>query len=191
MGDSRVTLQDIVITHELLQRPGRPAHPHVEKLALAEIAQTTPHGLDAILQALCRAGLKLCAGGSCGINLLEGSGDSRHFRWAIIEGAFAPYKGGTGPFDHSPCGFVREQNTAQLLSHSARYFEWMQGIDIPIVESLIVPLRRDKDEFIGTFWVVSHEEQRRFDAEDLRIMSLLSKHATAALKLHESLYKVG
>jgi len=191
MGDSRVTLQDIVITHELLQRSGRPANPHVEKLALEEIAQMTPQGRDAILQSLCRVGLRLCAGGSCGINLLEGSGESRHFRWAVIEGVFAPYKGGTGPFDHSPCGFVRAQNSPQLLSNSARYFEWMQGIDIPVVESLILPLYKNKDEVIGTIWVVSHDAQRQFDAEDLRIMSLLSNHAAAALKLHESLYKVG
>lgn len=191
MGDSRATLQDIVITHELLQRPGRAAHPHVEKLALEEIAQTTPHGRDAILHALCRLGLRLCAGGSCGINLLEGSGDDARFRWMIIEGAFAPYKGGTGPVDDSPCGYVREQNAPQLLANSARYFAWMQGIDIPVVESLIVPLYRDKDEVIGTIWVISHEEQRRFDPEDLRIMSLLSKHAMAALKLHEYLYQAG
>lgn len=191
MDDSRITLQDIVITHELLQRPGRAVNPHVEKLALEEIAQTTPHGRDAILHALCRMGLRLCAGGSCGINLLEGSGEDARFRWTIIEGAFAPYKGGTGPVDDSPCGYVREQNAPQLLANSARYFAWMRGLDIPVVESLIVPLYRDKDEIIGTIWVVSHEAQRRFDQEDLRIMSLLSKHATAALKLHESLYRAG
>lgn len=188
MGEP-VTLQDIVITHELLRRSGRPAHPHAEKIALEEIAQTTPHGRDAILHALCRVGLQLCAGGSCGINLLEGEGENRHFRWAIVEGAFAPYQGGTGPVDHSPCGYVRLQKSAQLLRNSARYFEWMQGIDIPVAESLILPLHRDKDDILGTIWVVSHDEQRRFDCEDLRVLTLLSSHATAALKLHESLYQ--
>ncbi|GAB3552770.1 hypothetical protein GCM10027343_38750 [Noviherbaspirillum agri] len=191
MADFRGMLQDIVITHELLRRPSRPANPHVEKLALDEIAQQTPHGRDAILHALCRLGLRLCDGGSCGINLLENSREGGHFRWVIIEGAFAPYKGGTGPVDDSPCGYVRDQNAPQLLANTARYVEWMQEIEIPVVESLIVPLCREKDEVIGTIWVVSHEEQRRFDSEDLRILSLLSNHATAALKLHESLYTLG
>lgn len=189
MGEARATLQDIVITHELLRRDGRPSHPSAEKLALEEIAATTPHGRDAILRALCRIGLRLCAAGSCGINLLEGGGEDRHFRWAVIEGVFAPYQNGTGPVDHSPCGYVRQQRSAQLLCNSARYFEWMQGIDIPVVESLILPLHRDKDDIIGTIWVVAHDEERRFDLEDLRVLTLLSSHATAALKLHESLYQ--
>lgn len=191
MCEARVPLQDVVITHELVQRPARPANAQVEKHALQEIAASTPHGRDAILHALCRVGLRLCDGGSSGINLLEGSGEHSHFRWLIIEGVFSPYQGGTGPADHSPCAYVREQKAPQLLYKSARYFEWMQAIDIPVTESLIVPLYRGKDEIIGTMWVVSHDERRHFDGEDLRILSILSNHAAAAIKLHESLYQAG
>lgn len=189
MKETRVTLQDIVITWELLERTGRPENPEVEMVALEEIAAATALGRDAILRALCRTGLQMCNGGSSGINLLEGSGDARCFRWVVVEGLFAPYEGGTAPADHSPCGYVCERKSAQLLSNSARYFEWMQSVEIPVLESLIVPLHRNKDEIIGTIWVVSHDEHRRFDREDLRIMTLLGSHAMAALKVHESMYQ--
>ena len=33
---------------------------------------------------------------------------------------------------------------------------------------------------LGTIWVVSHDETKRFDAEDLRVMTSLSKFAAAA-----------
>ena len=35
-------------------------------------------------------------------------------------------------------------------------------------------------EALGTIWVVSHDETKRFDAEDLRVMTSLSKFASAA-----------
>jgi len=189
MEQKRIALQEVVITYELLQRTARPANPLAEKTALEAIAATTPDGRDAILHALCRVGLELCKAGSCGINLLEGVGENRVFRWAVIEGVFAPHQGGTGPADHSPCGYVYERKSAQLLCRSARYFEWMQAVDIPVHESLIVPLHLNKDDIIGTIWAVSHDDAHRFDREDLRILTLLSSHAIAALKVHESMYQ--
>lgn len=189
MNRTAATLQDIVITYELLRRTARPENPHAEKLALEEIAAATTNGHDAILHALCRTGLRLCEAGSCGINLLEGSGDTAQFRWVVVEGTFAAHQGGTAPADHSPCGYVRERQSAQLLSNSARYFEWMQAVDIPVFESLIVPLHRNKEEVIGTIWLVSHDERRHFDREDLRILTFLGTHAIAAIKVHEAMYQ--
>lgn len=186
---SDITLQDVVITHELTQRAARPADPLAERRALEVIAAVTPQGSGAILHALCRLGLRLCEGGSCGINLLEASGEHRQFRWAVIEGLLHPYQGSTAPADHSPCGYVRERGSPQLLSDSARYFEWMQAVDIRAVESLIVPLYREKHEVIGTMWLVSHDDRSRFDSEDLRVLTLLGSHATAAMRLHESMYQ--
>lgn len=191
MKAKSVTLQDIVITWELLDRTGRPENPEAEKVALEEIAKATPLGQDAILRALCRTGLRMCHAGSSGINLLEESDGERLFRWTVVEGMLAPSEGGTAPASHSPCGYVYERKSAQLLSNSARYFEWMQSVDIPVFESLIVPLHRNRDEIIGTIWVVSHEEHRHFDREDLRVMTLLGSHAMAALRVHEEMYQPG
>lgn len=188
MKQTQVKLQDVVITEELAHRGSRPADPAIERFALAEIAKATQHGRDAILHALCVAGLRLYPRGTCGINLLEEKADGNVFRWIVVEGALAQSQGGTAPADHSPCGYVCERRSAQLLNNSARYFEWMQGGDIPVWESLIVPLLRTPREAIGTIWIVSHDEQHRFDLEDLRTLTVLSGHASAALDLHETLY---
>jgi PAS domain S-box-containing protein len=37
-------------------------------------------------------------------------------------------------------------------------------------------------EAVGTIWVISHDESRRFDAEDLRVMTNLGTFAAAAYK---------
>ena len=37
-----------------------------------------------------------------------------------------------------------------------------------------------RGQALGTIWVVSHDETKRFDAEDLRVMTSLSKFASAA-----------
>ncbi len=189
MENIQARLQDVVITPELLRRADRPAKSFAGTLALEEIAAMTPQGSEAILQALCRICVQLCDCGSSGVNLLEKGEDGGHFRWIVIEGTLKPYQGYIAPGDHSPCGFVCEQKSPQLLSHSARYFEWIQAVDLPIVESLIAPLYRDKDEIIGTMWLVSHDEDRRFDREDLRVLTMLGSHAAAALKLYESMYQ--
>lgn len=188
MKETQVKLQDVVITEELGRRGDRAADPSIERFALAAIAAVTQHGPDAILHALCAAGLRLYPGGSCGINLLEKEAGDGVFRWMAIEGALAQHQGGTAPADHSPCGYVCRRGSAQLLSNSARYFEWMRNSNIPVWESLIIPLFRTQQEAIGTIWIVSHDEQHRFDRQDLHTLTMLSGHASAALALHETMY---
>lgn len=190
MEDAPVTLRDVVITHELLSRPAPRAADLAEKEALAAIATATAAGPDAILRALCQTGLRVCRAGSCGVNVLEGESEAAQFRWLVIEGELAPYQNGTAPADHSPCGYVKERNSAQLLRDAARYFTWMEGV-IQVREALIVPLHRDKGEMFGTMWVVSHDEERCFNKEDLRLLTLLSSHAASALKLFAAAYRTG
>jgi GAF domain-containing protein len=45
----------------------------------------------------------------------------------------------------------------------------------------LIPLYVD-GEAVGTIWVISHDENRRFDAEDLRVMTNLGNFAGAAYK---------
>ncbi|MCS3928931.1 GAF domain-containing protein [Bradyrhizobium elkanii] len=53
-------------------------------------------------------------------------------------------------------------------------------------EGLLIPLYVD-GEAVGTIWVISHDESRRFDAEDLRVMTNLGNFAEAAYKTLQSL----
>ena len=54
--------------------------------------------------------------------------------------------------------------------------------DPPVVEALLLPFSLN-GKTIGTIWVVAHDERRKFDAEDERIVTTLAKFASAAWQL--------
>jgi PAS domain-containing protein len=53
-------------------------------------------------------------------------------------------------------------------------------------EGLLIPFYI-KGEAVGTIWVVAHDTSRRFDAEDLRVMTSLGTFAAAAYQTLSSL----
>ncbi|TFV90140.1 GAF domain-containing protein [Oxalobacteraceae bacterium OM1] len=183
--DRRTThLHDIVITQELILRTGRQANADAERLGSLEISKQASFGRQAILQAFCNLALTLCEAGSSGVSLLQADADGEYFSWEYLAGRFAPYTGGRAPRHHSPCGHCLERGSAQLYSHPDKFFEWLAEPNIPVVEGLVLPLYKQNGIPYGTIWIMSHDEARTFDREDLRIMSVLGSHMSAALRLH-------
>jgi two-component sensor histidine kinase len=82
----------------------------------------------------------------------------------------------------SPSGTVIDRNAAQLMAYPERYYAYGPGIDRPIAEALLIPLHF-RGEPVGTVWVLSHDERRRFDNEDRRLLTSLSRAAAAAYQL--------
>lgn len=68
----------------------------------------------------------------------------------------------------------------------ARTFHYFQGIDPEIIEGLVVPLYGTGMTPLGALWILSHDEERQFDAEDARIMQQLAVQLVLALKLGQS-----
>ena len=85
----------------------------------------------------------------------------------------------------SPCGTVVERNSIHLFSHLARHFKYFAEVKPSIVEALLVPFSFGKSR--GTIWVVTHDDKRRFDAEDARLIDDLGKFAAAAHRIRSSL----
>ena len=54
--------------------------------------------------------------------------------------------------------------------------------DPPVVEALLLPFSV-AGKTVGTIWVVAHDERRKFDAEDERMVTTLAKFASAAWQL--------
>jgi transcriptional regulator with GAF, ATPase, and Fis domain len=54
--------------------------------------------------------------------------------------------------------------------------------DPPVVEALLLPFSLH-GKTVGTIWVVAHDERRKFDREDERIVTTLAKFASAAWQL--------
>ena len=55
-------------------------------------------------------------------------------------------------------------------------------IEPPIVEALLIPFHVE-DQPVGTVWVVTHTDDRKFDQQDERIIKTLANFAAAGWQL--------
>lgn len=134
----------------------------------------TPKG---VLQKLAETALTLCRAHSAGISLLDE--DQKRFYWPAIAGQWAAHLGGGTPRDFGPCGTVLDRNVALLFSHPERDFPYFGEVNPHLEEGLLIPFYL-KGQAVGTIWVVSRDENHRFDAEDLRVMTNLGTFAATA-----------
>ncbi|MGD0023907.1 MAG: PAS domain S-box protein [Xanthobacteraceae bacterium] len=183
IGASRVPLEHVIITAELGRRPSRSPDYEGESRALAmlmEVMADRP-GADSILQKLVETALELCRAHSAGISILEKENEREVFRWRAVAGPWSIYRGEAVPRE-SPCGTVLDRNSALLMRYPERHYTYAQNITLPIAEALLIPLHVG-GEPVGTIWIISHDETRRFDAEDHRLMTSLGRFAANAYQL--------
>jgi PAS domain S-box-containing protein len=180
-------LSSMVSTDELNRRPSRPADFVAENQALIALAQTLATAPETVLQKLADTALILCRAHSAGLSLLEEPDQKRRFHWRAIAGEWASHRGGGTPREFGPCGTVLDRNTAMLCSHPERDFPYFGEVTPLLEEALLIPFYV-KEEAIGTIWVVSHDQNRRFDKEDLRLMTNLGTFAAAAYQTTLSLH---
>jgi hypothetical protein len=121
----------------------------------------------------------LCRAGSAGISILEPGGESGVFRWHAIAGVFAPNLGGTMPRQASPCGTVIDRDATLLFACPERHFPYPFVIDPPLAEALLVPFHA-AGKPVGTVWAIPHTPEKKFDAEDARLLTSLSRFDAAA-----------
>jgi PAS domain S-box-containing protein len=168
-----------ISTAELSRRPSRPPDHESENRALLALAKELAVAPDVILQKLAETALSLCRAHSAGLSLLEDGDRKRNFHWRAVAGVWAPHKGGGTPRDFGPCGTVLDRNVPLLFSHPERDFPYFGEVTPLLEDALLVPFYI-RGEAVGTIWVVSHDEKRRFDAEDLRVLTNLATFAAAA-----------
>jgi signal transduction histidine kinase len=144
---------------------------------LAGELATNPRNM---LQKLVEMAADLCDAHTAGISLLDGD----VFRWEAVAGVFAAARGGTMPRAESPCGICIEQDTTQLMHLADRCFPALYA-EPRFVEALLIPFHH-RGSPIGTVWVVSHTEDRKFDAEDERVVGVLAQFASSAWQLWRS-----
>ena len=179
MAEDIPRLQSILSTAELNRRPSRPPDHAAESRALIALAQEMAASPAGILQKLADTALVLCHAHSAGLSLLEESDQKSNFHWRAVAGQWAPHLHGGTPRNFGPCGTVLDRNTALLCSHPERDFPYFGEVTPLLEEGLLVPFYI-KGEAVGTIWIVAHDSSRRFDAEDLRVMTSLSTFAAAA-----------
>ena len=179
-ADVPVSLESVLSTGEFALRPSRPPNHIAENRALLALAQHMADSPRTVLQKLAEIGLELCWAGSAGVSLVsEESGD---FFWPAVAGAWKPHIGGGTPRNFGPCGVVLDRNAMQLFTHPEWYYPYLVPISPPIAEALLAPFYV-QGKAVGTVWIVAHDEARKFDAEDLRLIESLGRFAAAAYPL--------
>ncbi|HEX3656053.1 MAG TPA: ATP-binding protein [Pirellulales bacterium] len=176
-------LDDILITEELSRRIPRQPDYRAENEAFQALARQMWNEPEALLKALTHTALRLCRAGTAGVSLLEQTSSGEElFRWVALAGACAAYEGGSSPRDLSPSGICLQRKAPQLYSYPARLLTYLSHIQPPVVEGLVIPFGIEKP-ILGAIWINSHDEQRKFDSEDVRVMTGLAELAAAALHL--------
>jgi PAS domain S-box-containing protein len=174
-----IELVSAMRTTELNRRPSRGPDYEAENSAFIELAETLASAPQDILQVLVERALSLCEAHSAGVSLLEDADQHKRFHWRAIAGRWSDFVGGGTPREFGPCGTVLDLSEPLLFSHPERDFPYIGEATPPIEDSLLVPFYV-RGQALGTIWVVSHDNTKRFDAEDLRVMTNLSKFAAAA-----------
>ncbi|MCC3409337.1 MAG: PAS domain S-box protein [Microcoleus sp. PH2017_10_PVI_O_A] len=180
----QTNLSDIPIAaQELSRRTPRSRDLQSENRALQILARqlaTEPHALLKTLAAIAR---DLCGAGSVGVCLLaENAGSEQIYRWEALAGAWeAAEHTNTAPTLRLS-GTNLDWQTPQLYLHPEQYFPDLQQLKMPIAEALVLPVQAENQP-LGAIWIVSHDRDRQFDAEDLRIGLALADFAAAAVQI--------
>ena len=175
------TLAEVDIRSQLSSRPPRLPEPDGLDRALAALAQEMTENPRSMLQRLVETALQLCRADTAGLSLLEGD----VFRWEAVAGVFASYRDGTMPRAASPCGVCIDQNVTQLMHLPDRLFPALRA-EPRFVEALLIPFQV-RGRPVGTVWVVSHSDARKFDREDERVVRTLAQFAAAGWQLWNAL----
>lgn len=182
-----VPLEAVLTTVELGRRPSRDPDYEAENRALVSLMKEMATSPRSVLEKLVEATLILCRAHSAGVSLLEENEGRTIFRWHAVAGQWSRYIGGTMWREDSPCGTVLDRNASLLFSHPEQHFPFPLSVTPDAVEALLVPFHSGSDEPIGTIWVIAHDQSRRFDAEDRRVMESLGKLASTAYQMVSSL----
>lgn len=183
-NDILVPLESILCTEELNRRPSRPPDYETENRALVALAHVLADSPRTILQKLADTVLHVFGADSAGLSLL--TKDGKNFHWAAIAGAWKPHLGGGTPRDFGPCGDVLDRNAPQLFAHWERRYPYLLSATPLAEEGLLVPFYV-RGKAVGTIWAITHNTERKFDAEDLRQLESLSRFASAAYQTVEYL----
>jgi PAS domain S-box-containing protein len=183
IADDAASLESILCTEEVLNRPWRQPDYEKENSALVALVSALADSPRTILQTLADKVRELLHADSAGLSLL--TKDEKRFYWAAIAGAWRPHIGGGTPRDFGPCGDVLDRNIPMLFTHWERRYPYLK-MAIPLAEEgLLVPFYVDR-KAVGTIWAIAHSNRHKFDAEDLRLLESMGRFASAAYQAAES-----
>ncbi|PWT92254.1 MAG: hypothetical protein C5B54_03820 [Acidobacteria bacterium] len=173
------SLESILCTEELQHRPWRSHDYARETRALTKLAHALAESPQTILQTLAETILDTTRADSAGLALLRKEDEGKTFYWPAVAGAWKMYIGRITPRDFSPSGDVLDRNIPLLFKHLQLRYTHFAAIKEAPAEALFVPFFIN-GKAVGTVWAVIHNEERKFDAEDERLLVSLGRVASLA-----------
>ena len=183
--EGAVDLDSVLFTDRLATRNARAPDPAAENVALTALAEELAKPGGCIFSQLVNGALELCGAHTAGLSILESGPDGVGYRWNAVAGTLAAHQGGFLPRDESPCKVVMERNATQLMVRPDRHFPALRAVRPRLFESLLVPFRM-LGQPVGTLWILAHDHDTHFDAEDARVMASMAAFASAAYVLRSS-----
>jgi hypothetical protein len=172
LTDLSHSLTAVLTTYELASRCSRAPEYECVNDAYSTLLTSGLYTPEAVLQKFAELLLDLCNAHSAGVSILEEENGRELFRWHAIAGVYASYRWGSMPRYASPCGVVLNTEAVQVFIYPERHFPYTIPLNPPICEALLSPFPFN-GKVIGTVWVIAHDENRKFDQEDLRRMQSL------------------
>jgi len=84
------------------------------------------------------------------------------------------------------CGDVLDRNVPMLFTHWERRYPYLSSAMPLAEEGLLVPFYVN-GKAVGTIWTIAHRNDRKFDAEDLRLLESMGRFASAAYRTVQSI----
>lgn len=125
-----------------------------------------------LLQAICDSALRFCKAESACISLYGYRKDEPCFNWGVASGKAAAMAGKVYSPRETPCGTVLDMYSYQVFRHPERHYRWARENGLVVPEMITMPIYTENMQPFGTFWLM-HSEGNFFEAEDIRIISML------------------
>jgi two-component sensor histidine kinase len=179
-----VTIDEVIITRELAERPASPSDHRQIKQAIQELAAHMIDGPDEVLPRFVELAMEMGGGVSAGISIAELDASPPIFRWAFLKGSLSVFEGATTPRDFSPCGVTLDENRPILTRHSERFYTWIADVSVILPEVLLVPLHRGVEQ-LGTLWIVS-DTLGHFNRGHVEAITEIAAFVSIALRMHQT-----
>ena len=181
-----LSVAEVTITTDLAKRPCRAPDVEGELNAMRLIAQTIGAHPSVTFNVCVNAALQLCCADTCGISIRQKNAQGEDiFLWVAVAGRLKDYLHGTMPRFDSPCGVAVDSGAPVLMRRPDLAYPPLD-VGVPFHDVLLIPLTPGETHLEGTIWIVSHNEERKFDAEDSRLMQRIGFFTSSAACIYLS-----
>lgn len=168
-------VDDVIVP---LARAARGRDAASERAAFLSLSRVPARRQRAALQEFVELAMRLTHSEASGISVLEEAAD--RFRWVAAAGKFAPYLNQTMPRAGSPCGTTISRGVTVAMHDPARFYGQSPEVKVGVHAMMLVPFSRS-GSVIGTLWVLSSQEDKRYTVDDARIVENLLSFSAALL----------